>query len=338
MPDDGRFDFAFIPGRPLAETVELIRLGERLGYRGAWIPDQGFHRDPFVVVAHAAAATSRIALGVGITSPWTRLPVQIARAAASVDEVSGRRFKLGLGTANVANVLTPLGLPLERPVGRIRDAMHIVRALLRGEKVEFESPDDVLHGIQLEFEPVRAEIPIYLGTRAPQMLALAGELADGVLIESLFNRDGFAYVFDRIDHGAARSGRDLATLDAVSWQMVQVTDDADAAIAAQKPWLARTIQVGPVPALERIGIDPEVIRTVLGHLEAGDRDAAVAAVTDETVLCTMIIGTPEQVAERVDGVLRSRASSLSLLLLGGTDELATTLTRFAQEVLPLLEG
>jgi alkanesulfonate monooxygenase SsuD/methylene tetrahydromethanopterin reductase-like flavin-dependent oxidoreductase (luciferase family) len=70
--DASRFDFAFIPERSLTESVDLIRLGEELGYRGAWIPDQGFHRDPFVVVAHAADGTERIALGVGITSPYTR--------------------------------------------------------------------------------------------------------------------------------------------------------------------------------------------------------------------------------------------------------------------------
>ena len=336
--DASRFDFAFIPERPLAESVGLIRLGESLGYRNAWIPDQGFHRDPFVVVGHAAAGTSSIGLGVGITSPYTRLPVQIARAAATVDEVSSSRFKLGLGTANVANVLTPLGIPLDRPVGRLRDSISIVRSLLRGEPVNFESERDVLRNISLEFTPRRADVPIYIGTRGPGMLALAGEIADGVLIESLFNGDGFSYVFENIDRGAERSGRDLATFDAVSWQVVQVTDDPAPALAAKKPWLARTIQVGPRPALERIGMAPEVLDAVEGHNAAGDRDAAIEAVTDETVLCTMIIGRPEEVAERVGAVLRSRATAMNLLLLGPTQELATTLARFAQEVLPLVEA
>jgi 5,10-methylenetetrahydromethanopterin reductase len=290
-----------------------------------------------VVVAHAAEGTERIALGVGITSPYTRLPVQIARAAATVDELSGGRFKLGLGTANVANVLTPLGIPMEKPVKRLRDSIELIRALLRGETVDFVGDYDVMRKIALEFTPGRAEIPIYLGTRGSGMLALSGELADGVLVESLFNRDGFSYVFENIDRGAERVSRDLATLDTVSWQVVQVTEDVEAALAAKKSWLARTIQVGPRPVLERLGMDPAVLDAVEAHNAAGDKEAAAAAVTDDTVRCTMIIGGPDEVAERVGGVLRSRATALNLLLLGPTEELASTLRRFVDEVLPRVE-
>ena len=336
--DGSRFDFAFIPAGAVDESVGLIELGERLGYRGAWIPDQGFHRDPFLVAAQAASRTSRIQIGLGITSPFTRLPVQIARAAATVDEVSRQRFKLGLGTANAAHVLTPLGIPLNRPVGRLRDAIKITRALLSGETVDFESADDILQGVSLDFEPPRGGIPIYLGTRGEQTLALAGELADGVLIESLFNAGGLEHVFRCIDRGAARSGRDLAELDAVSWQVIQVTDDEQKALAAQKSWMARTIQVGPRPALELIGMDPEVLDAVESRLEAGDREGAINAVTDETVRATMIIGGPDYVAERVSRILATRITSINLLLLGPIDELAATLTRFANEVLPRIEA
>jgi alkanesulfonate monooxygenase SsuD/methylene tetrahydromethanopterin reductase-like flavin-dependent oxidoreductase (luciferase family) len=84
--DGSLFDFAFIPAGPIKASIELIELGERLGYRGVWIPDQGFHRDPFVVAGQAASRTSRIQIGLGITSRFTRLPVQIARAAATVEQ------------------------------------------------------------------------------------------------------------------------------------------------------------------------------------------------------------------------------------------------------------
>lgn len=329
-------DFAFIPAGSYNETLALIELGEGLGYRGAWLPDQGFHRDPFALLGIAALRTRRIQLGLGITSPFTRLPVQIARGAATIDEISRGRFNLGLGTANVANILTPLGIKLSRPVGRLRDAINIIRALLRGESVEFGSQDDILRGVSLDFTATRMKIPIYLGTRGPQTLALAGELVDGVLVESLFNADGLPYVFENIRKGAARSGRDLNTFDAVSWQMVQVTDDEKSAIDAQKPWLVRTIRVGPAHALERVGMDPMVIEAVNVHLDKGDREAATAEVTDETVRCTMIIGSPDYVASRVTQVLKSDINSMNLLLLGPSDELRVTLQRFAKEVWPLV--
>src|SRR4051812_45135853 len=97
MAAEARFDFGFIPSGPVAETVALVRSGEELGYRCAWIPDQGFHRDPFSLLTAAAQATTNIGLGVGVTTPFTRLPLQIARAAATVDEFAQGRLKLGLG-------------------------------------------------------------------------------------------------------------------------------------------------------------------------------------------------------------------------------------------------
>ena len=334
MNEPSRFDFAFIPAGPFRETVELIKLGEDLGYRCAWLPDQTFHRDPFALLAVCAQATRTIKLGLGITSPFTRLPVQIARAAATVDEIAGGRFRLGLGTANLDHVLTPLGIPMAHPAGRLRDAIVIIRQLLAGEQVEFEGIADHLYGVKLDFAAIRANIPIYLGTRGPKILELAGETADGVLVESLFNAGGLHYVFDRLSTGAARCGRPISAVDVVAWQFVQVTDDVKAAIAAQKRWVARSIKVGPADAMRRIGIEEEVIVQVTKAVIAGDWNKAASLVTDEAVNCLMILGTAKQVSQRLAQVFEAGASSVSLLLLGSTESLRNTLTRVARDVMP----
>lgn len=336
--DGARFDFAFIPAGPYQEVVDLVQRGEALGYRGAWLPDQTFHRDPFAMLSLAASNTERIRLGLGITSPFTRLPAQIARGAATVDEISGGRFRLGLGVGNSAHVLAPLGIRARRSVGRLRDAITIIRLLIRGESVEFEGDEDTLRGVRLDFAPLRAEIPIYLGTRGPQTLALAGEIADGVLMESLFNAGGLPFAFESLRNGAARSGRSLDAFDAVSWQMVRITDDVAAAVEAQKPWMVRKIRVGPAQALRRIGIDPDVLETVNACLDEGDEDGALAAVTAETVKCAMIIGTPEEVAARVARILDKGADSVCLMTFGPMSELHTTLQRFAKDVMPLIDA
>lgn len=334
--DDFPFDFAFVPAGPPSEVIDLVRFGEALGYRRAWIPDQTFHRDPFALLSLVAANTERIQLGLGITSPFTRLPVQIARGAATVDEISGGRFSLGLGAGNAAHVLAPLGIPLERAVGRLRDAMTIIRQLLRGERVDFEGEDDRLRGVALDFTPIRPALPIYLGTRGAKTMALAGEIADGVLLESLFHGDGLPFALANIRRGAERAGRSLEGFDTVAWQMVRITDDVESAIAAQKPWMVRKIRVGPADALERIGIDPAVIVTVNACLDAGEEAAALEAITPETVRCAMLIGSAEMVAEEVQRIFAKGAQSVCLMTFGPMAELRTTLQQFVADIYPRL--
>lgn len=334
MAERPPFDFAFIPAGPIRETVEFIQLGEQLGYRCAWLPDQTFHRDPFVLLGLCAQATREIGLGLGITSPFTRLPVQIARAAGAVDEVAGGRFRLGLGTANANTVLAPLGIQLADSVGRIRDAIAIIRRLLAGERVEFEGRHDLVRGVKLDFQPIRSKIPIYLGTRGPKMLELVGEAADGVLVESLFNAEGLPHVFSQLQKGAQRAGRPLTDVDVVAWQLVQITDDETQAIAAQKPWVAHSIRIGPPEAMRRIGIEEEVVTRVTEAMARGDKDAAVAAVTDQAVRCLMIIGSSERVTRQITHIFEKGVNAVSLLLLGPMSTLRTTMTRFANEVLP----
>ena len=332
--NNSRFDFAFIPSGPYRDTIRFIQLGEELGYRCAWLPDQTFHRDPFALLGVCAQETNTISLGLGLTSPFTRLPVQIARAAAVVDEVSDGRFKLGLGTANAKSVLAPLGLELKRPAARLRDASIIIRRLLAGETVDFEGPDDSLHGVSLDFTPLRSDLPIYIGTRGPKTLEVAGEVADGVLVESLFNAGGLPYVFDQIRKGNERAGRSLSDIDVVAWQLVQVTDKGKEAMASLKPWIAYSIRAGPPSAMRRVGIEDEVVAAVNEAMERGDQEEAAARVTDEAVRCLMIVGNPEQVTEQIAEVFEEGVDAVNLLLLGSKEAMTATLTRFAREVMP----
>src|SRR5581483_8191671 len=312
--------------------VSIVRRGEELGYRCAWIPDQGFHRDPFALLAVAAEATASIGLGVGITTPFTRLPLQIARAAATVDELADGRFKLGLGTGNVAHVLRPLGVHYAQPVARTRDAIRIIRGLLAGEVVTVDSEYDRLDHVQLEFAPRRSDIPIYIGTRAPRMLEMSGAEADGVLVESLFN--ALPSVTERLKKGAERAGRSVDDVDVVSWQLAIVTDDPGPVIQAHKAWIARSIQIGPLEVMQQVGIDEEVIRDVVAAMERGDTEAATGAVTDEAVQCLMLISTADDLIPRIERILDDGADAIGLVGVGSYEAFSETLTACARRVMP----
>jgi 5,10-methylenetetrahydromethanopterin reductase len=329
-----RVTFSFAP-RGIRETVDLVGLGESLGFDGVWLADQGFGPDPFVPLALAAQATSRIELGVGLTSPFTRLPMQIARCAATLDEASGGRFRLGLGTGNVAHVLRPLGVDFVRPARRMADAVEIIRRLWAGETVSFDGVADHMAGARLDFDVPRT-IPIYIGARGPQMLGVVGRVANGVLVESLFNGAGPGYVAESIRAGESEREAGLGPIDVVAWQVVIVTDNPKAEIDVHRAWAARTIQNGPAEAMELIGVGEGVYHAVMEAKARGDDGAALAAVRDEDVRALMAIGEPEEIASTLQGALESGASSVNVLWVGSSDGIGPNLTRFARDVMPLL--
>jgi 5,10-methylenetetrahydromethanopterin reductase len=326
-------DFCFVPDAPIADVVELARLGESLGYRRFWIPDQDFFHDPFVLAAAVAHATDRIGIGIGITTTLARHSAHVARVAASLDELSGRRLTLGLGSGNLDHVVGPMGFSTTAPLRRVRQGIAEVTALLGGEPVPFA---DGVPPVRLGV-PTPRRIPLYLGARGPKMLELAGRTSDGVLVESLFNGDGMPHAVGRVRSGLEAAGRG-APLDVVSWQVVVVSDDPEAELDRFRPWVARLMQVGPPEAMDRISIAPDDRARVVELMDAGRPQEAAAAVSDDTVQCLVLVDTPRRLAERLTGVLERGATSVSVVSSASVEATAANLTRFAKEVVPALPG
>lgn len=321
------FDFCYLPTGSIADTVAMAQLGESLGFRTMWIPDQDFLADPFVLATAAAHATERMDIGIGITTPLARHSAHIARAAASVDEVSGQRLRLGMGAGNLAHVVRPMGLPADRPMPRVEQGLTQVMELLAGKSVRFakDGPE-----VALDI-PVARAIPQYVGTRGPKTLEMAGRMADGVLAESLFSGHGMDDTVDRVRRGRERSDRSGESVDIVAWQVTTVSDDLPAVFDAYRPWVARLIQAGPPEAMRRIGITDDVIAQVGA---CGSPDEAAAAVTDDAVRCLVLVGTPEELVRRITGIAERGATAVSLLSTASPEATATNLTRFAHEVMP----
>ena len=161
------------PNAPAPRLVGAVIRAEEVGLDEVWIADEGISREPMTVLAAAARATSRIRLATGITSPLLRHPGALAATAATVDELSGGRFVLGLGLGGDKS-LGPFGISTDRPVGVLRDAIETARAVLRGEAGPGYEPD--AHAM------AAPDVPIWVGARGPQMIRLAARLADGVFL------------------------------------------------------------------------------------------------------------------------------------------------------------
>lgn len=167
-------------GRSLDEAVERVRLAESLGYESVWTTHIA-RREPLQVLGHYARHTERIGLGVGVVPIVLRHPALLAMEAATLDEISGGRLRLGIGVSHKVTVEGWYGLSLDDPVGRMREYATIVRSLLRTGSSGLEGRHYTSRFGFLGYS-ARPDLPLLLAALGPKMLALAGELADGVVL------------------------------------------------------------------------------------------------------------------------------------------------------------
>jgi 5,10-methylenetetrahydromethanopterin reductase len=330
-----RFGFGAVPARTVAESVRLIEEGERLGYDRAWVPDQTFHHDPFVILAEAARATSRIGLMLGVANPFTRHPVQVARSAASLDELSAGRITIGYGAGNRDELVARLGLPHTHAAERCREAVAITRRLLAGEEVTYQSRTLSVDRVRLESDP-RPDVPIFLGARGPRILAAAGEVADGVIIGSIASASGLAYALASVRAGARKSGRELSDIAVISWVGVTLTDDGARALDELRPRTAHVIagHRTPVEVLESVGLSRARIAELRrAYAERGTAGTA-PLITAAEVSLFALVGTADECRSRIEALAAVGVTELGILLQQRSlDARVAFLERFAEQVM-----
>ena len=205
-----RLGIAFSGGPSPAEIVDCIALAESLGYESAWVAE-GHGGDQFAILAAAAARTSRIRLGTSITSVFVRTAPTIAMAAASVDDISGGRFILGIGSSHKVQVEAEHGVSYAKPLTRVRETVAVIRDLLRDGRVQFRGETVKIERFDLWFAPRRPPPPVYVSAVFPKMIALCGEIADGIML-TRSTLDTAAGVREQLAEGARRAGRDPSNI------------------------------------------------------------------------------------------------------------------------------
>jgi len=172
---------AFNPAvKTLGESVARAQAAERLGYESVWVTQLPDARDASLVLAAYGAATKRVALGTGVLPIYTRHPTAMVQMAATLDEVTGGRFILGIGISHKVTVESMWGMKIEHPVEAMREYLTIVRAGLRDGSGGIDGKHFSAHWAYSA--PRRADLPIMISALNPRMLELAGELADGVVL------------------------------------------------------------------------------------------------------------------------------------------------------------
>jgi F420-dependent oxidoreductase-like protein len=300
----------FGAGTTAGEQLALAREAERLGYDSVWVAE-AYGSDAATVLAWLAAQTATIKLGSAVFQIPARSPAMTAMTAATLDQLSGGRFRLGLGLSGPQVAEGWHGQRFARPLARTRDYVSVVRMALerrrvayQGETLELPLPDGPGKALKLTITPAQPRLPIYLGAMGPKNLALAGEMADGWL-GFLFSPEHVGGFRDQLAVGAARAGRDLDGFDIAPNVQVHVSDDLATARDTMRPFLA--LYVGGMGSRERnfyteqagrYGFE-DAARQVQEHYLAGDRAAAMAALPDELIDLVTLCGPAARVRERL---------------------------------------
>ena len=231
-----RLGIALGAGLSPADTVECARLAEQAGYESVWIVE-GHGGDQFSLLTACALATTRIRLGTAISSVFVRSAPTIAMAAACIDHFSNGRFVLGLGSSHKVQVQAEHGIHYTEPVTRVRETVEVVRALLRDGTVSYRGKTISIEHFDLWFKPAHTSVPIYLSALFPQMLALCGEIAQGLLM--VFSTLESARVgAEHLAAGAARAGRSVKEIEIASLLPASVARDRKTAYDRIRPVLA----------------------------------------------------------------------------------------------------
>ncbi len=329
-----KFGFGHIVSEHYQRHVELVQLGETLGYDFAWIPDQTFFADPYVVLGAMALNTKTIQLGIGVTNPYTRHPSMNARAIATVDQLSGGRAHLGIGAGNRKELLTPLGLDGAHAGPMSREMVEVVRGLLSNQVFEYHGQHFQVNRVRLEFES-RPDLQLYIAGRGPAVLYAAGQVADGVIIGALTTDRGIAFALDHVRRGATQAGRDLSQLHIVSWVTCTLTDDRPTVMRHLRPSIAHVIGGAPMDVLAAIGLPTELVERIKAVYVKEGIPQAAEHVTDECIDALTIVGDAGYVTQRIRQLEAAGVTQMAFLLPTGTvAEHSARLRVLAEQVLP----
>jgi probable F420-dependent oxidoreductase len=293
-----RLGIAFSGGANPGEIVDCVKLAENLGYESAWVAE-GHGGDQFAILAACATQTSKIRLVTSITSVFVRTVPTIAMAAATVDAISGGRFILGIGSSHRVQVEPEHGVAYSKPLTRVRESVAAIRELLRDGRVSYAGETVRIEGFDLWFIPFRPQIPIYLSAVFPKMVALCGEIADGVILTRSTLATA-AQVREQLAEGAKLAGKDPKAIVVTSLLPTAVGATRQEALDALRPGLA--FYAGFFPRYNRMMVEHgfrDEAAAIATAWARGDRQAAERSVSDALIDATSVAGTPEQCRERI---------------------------------------
>ena len=290
------------------EQRTIVREAAELGYTSAWSNSNATGRDSFLICAHwwnasTAVVPEGIETGIAVVPAPAWSAPTLASSAATVGDLTGGRFILGIGTGSsyTEAFRRSYDLPEMPPISTMRDYLKIVRGMLAGEKVDYQGKVISIHGLSLGFKPPK--VPVYLAALGPQMMRLAGEAADGVCL-NWCSVDQVAWSRELVTEGARKAGRDPSEVKISEWIRVCVDDDVDTArkalakatlgYAIARPGSPKTM--GYRGHFGRMGFE-EVLTELEARRDRGEKEEDLANdLPDDLLLKVGYFGKPDGAA------------------------------------------
>jgi 5,10-methylenetetrahydromethanopterin reductase len=327
----------------VSDTVHYVKLAEESGYDTGWLADERFYREVYSCLTYLSTQTSRLKLGPCVTDPYARHPALTASAIATLDEISGGRAMLAIG-AGISG-FAELGVDRKKPARAIREAIEIIRPLLRGEEVDYHGEVVSFNKGRLSFKPRRAEIPIYVASNGPLGQRSAGMVADGALMEGCASVAEAKAFRAQVERGAREAGREPGSVKIIARLNTYISDDGAAARDALRPAVARYLGARrlKMATLEEQGLAlPETaLESVAGaHYASGYTPylPLLPLITDRHVDALTLAGTVEEVTEHVIELRKAGVDSFIIMPFAAEgDSLDKTIRRFGTEVWPAAE-
>ena len=315
-----------------ADNLAVAQEADRLGYSVCWAAE-AYGSDAPTVLSWVAAQTERIDVGSAILQIPARAPAMAAMTAATLDSLTGGRFRLGLGVSGPQVSEGWYGVKFDKPLARTREYVEIVRKAMSRERLSHQGehwtlplPDGPGKPIKLTVHPVRDEVPLYIAAIGPKNLQQTGEIADGALLIFYSPEHGEETTLRHLRSGRESAGKPFEGFDVCPTVPLAVGEDVPSLADTFRPYTA--LYVGGMGSrkqnfynslAQRMGYEKEAAEIQDRYL-AGEKEAAAAAVPQRLIDSTTLLGPVERIADRMQAYAEAGATTLTLMPSGFTRE------------------
>ena len=306
-----------VPAGPkIEDTIARMQWAQDNGIPDAWFSDSGAP-DTLTQIAAVGGQFKKLRIGVAVTPVYTRSPSVLAASANVISQVIPGRFIMGLGSSSQTIMGQFNGIALDKPLTRVKETAQLVRAMLSGEKTNFEG--ETLYSRGYRQAPAQNPPPIYLAALRPGMIEMAAEFGDGVIF-NLWPKGALAKMMEHVAIGAQRAGKNPADVEIVNRAMVLCTDDKEYGRnlfrAAFGPYYATPVYN---KFLAWAGYS-EAADTIAEGWAEKNREKTGGALTDDMIDEIGIIGNEEEIQARIQADADGGVHTHIIAPLAGTKE------------------
>ena len=334
-----KIDIEFNSGAqlPMNAIPDLARAAEAHGFDCAW-GGEANNKDPTVMLSAIAAVTTRLKVGSAIYHILGRTPATLALQAMGLDELSGGRFLLGIGSSN-PTIAKWHGQSFDRPLSRIQEYIEITRAAMRGEKLNFEGKFFTAQNFKMAFKPSGRSIPIYVAAFGPKMTRLAGRISDGVLI-NMANPTEISRIAAEVKAGAQEAGKDPSKMEIICKIRCSIAPNYGVAREALSHALTYYALADYYrELLGRMGFAEEV-EAMRAAWKTGGFHAARALITDRMFNSLPLVAATSapEVVEQIRPYIEAGATRIILPYVAASDDIVGEMKNFIDYWSPATTG